>query len=572
MILCLIQDPSSSKRAIQPSLNYIEKIQVQMRYLNMFTFNIFAMHLIMLHKIGFSCSPINKNRFEKEFFNLTYADVDCELSSGEKEKIIEIQQNENYILWSLRHPLLAIRLIKRYHMIGNIPIIAHIMLILLLSHLSLKFSLFFKFSDDKASLEYYKSIYYPHIAHFSRNPNKYRSTTLSFALLLLCIRLTNVGKLLKHSIINANYYKEIHVPQLNLAYMASLNFTPSQWLEYWKHASNHRRAIKNDEVNYRNHLRFNLPTHDQLSKYYKKNFVYYYNLIDFEECYSGLEFIKSSERQLKNERAWHTAYPIDRLSHVDIQYFLPILFNLTISVFCGLLISCAALFYGDLASYYPDEYSPSLVDLMRIIPKHFSSIPHIIRQLELSLYFFSQLPQIYESVKVATDVFLTDSRANKVVAIFREHLKYCRLIERESLRMLITTGFDTEQIMFNRNFIPLNRRILRDIGLARTVYLEFLNVREYHTTFLNMLVLGSGVCLPLIVPIAMIESDYPELIVLLLSFTSCIAPMLINLLFCARIEHTVSVESQPSYHHHFISSTSLTTSLYLTSSRICTSS
>lgn len=508
----------------------------------------------MLHKISFACSPIDKYRIENQFLE-SNLDTDRNRKSpiNRRKKIIPTPQNENYVLWTLRHPSLALCLIKRHHMVGDAVIISHVVASLLLLHLLLKFIIFIRVGDDKATLDYLKSVYYPHLAHYSPKPHNFNSSLLGFVILYICFRIRNVCRLIEQSIINAHSYQELHVPQLTLAYMSTFNFTPSQWLEFWKHASNHRRAIKNDAEKYKDHLKFNQQIHSQvLDIQHSKYTIYYYNSIDFEECYADLEFMRRPERQSKNERAWHTAYPIDRQSLSDLQYIVPITLMVSFSVFFGLLICLMMMLYRDLGTDYPEEYSPSLLDYIRNAPTFFSSIAHIIKILELNFFYACIIPQIYESIKVATDVFVTDSRANKVIDIFHEHLKYCREREQDLFKIIKAKELITEQNMFshyqraitelNSNFRLLNKRISQDINLTKSIYTEFLNVREYHSTFLNLLILGSGVCIPLIVSNAIYVIEWPELTVMSLSLISCTVPMLVNLLFCARIENTVSVK------------------------------
>lgn len=508
----------------------------------------------MLHKISLACSPIDKYRIENQFLKSSLdTNGRLKLSISQREEIIPAPQNENYILWSLRHPLLALNLVKRYHMVGNTTIILYIMTSLLLFHLFLKFIIFIKVGDETATLDYLESIYYPHLARNSPKPGIFNSAFLTFAILFCCFRLRNVCRLTEQSIINANSYRELYVPQLNLAYMSTFNFTPNQWLKFWKHASNHRRAIKNDAEKYKEHLKFNQRIHSKVSDIqYNKYTLFYYNIIDFEECYADLEFMHRPERQSESGRAWHTAYPIDRQSLSDLQYIFPLTLSLSFVSLFGLLICIIQMLYRDLGVYYPEDYSPSIFDYIRKIPTFLFNIPHLIKLFELNFLYACQLPQIYESIKVAYDVYVTDSRANKVVDIFHEHLKYCREREQDLFEILKVTQLSTRQCLFshdrtattrlNFDFRPLNNQISQDISLAKSIYTEFLNVRKYHSTFMNMLIFGSGVCIPLVASKAIDVADWPELIVMTLSVTSCTMPMLVNLSSCARIENTVSVE------------------------------
>lgn len=512
----------------------------------MFTLNIFTPYILILHKLSFACSPIDKKRLRAELLNLDYPYEHQKLPIHREKLFIETPQHESYLLWSLRHPIWVIQLIKRYHMVGNTTIILHLLFSLMLIHLLIKSIIFIYAGDDKLVLEYFESIYYPHTGGLSRNPTDFNTFNLGFILLFLCFRFRNVCKLIKRAIINANGYKELHVPQLNLAYMTTFNFTLKQWLNLWKHTSNHTKAIKNDDEMYENHLEFNREIHTQLSKCYNKHLVYYYNLVDFEECYADLEFIKSQERQTNGYRNWHTAYPIDRMSLVDLRIIASLLIFSSYSSNVGLFICFVAYGYRDLSSSYPRDYMPTISDLIRNIPKHGTSLIHILRGFEVYFLFICQLPQIYESIIVAFDVHLTTSRADKMVEIFSAHLKYCQKRTNKSVKISKNLphnyGNDSNGSLHQDSQKEFREHILRDIGLARLIYLEFLNLKKNHTTFLNMLVLGSGFCMSYTVSLAIIYIDAVELVLFALTFVSCLLPMIINLIVCARVEKTVSRE------------------------------
>lgn len=519
----------------------------------MFTLNFFSPYILVLHKLSFSCSPIDKKRLKAELLKFDYYNEHQKPPIHREKLFIETLQHESYLLWSLRHPIQVIRLIKRYHMVGNATITLHLFLSSILIHLLIKSLIFIYAGDDKLVLEYFESIYYPHTGGLSRNPTDFNTFNLGFILLFLSFRFRSFCKLIKQAIVNANGYKELHVPQLNLAYMTTFNFTLNQWLNLWKHASSHTKAIKNDKEKYKNHLKFDQQIYTQLSKCHTKHLVYYHNLIDFEECYADLEFIKGQERQLKEYRDWHTTYPIDRISLVDLRIIVSLLVFCSYSSIGGLFICFISFGYRDLSSPYPRDYMPTMGDLMRNIPKHCTSLIHLIRGFEVCFLFSCQLPQIYESIKVAFDVHLTTSRADKIVDIFRAHLKYCQR-RTNSINLIKIYDKNLSNLSFSANHSnrslsyesqrEFRERILRDIGLARLVYLEFLNLKKNHTTFLNMLVLGSGICMSYTVSLAIIYIDAVELILLLLTFISCLLPMIINLIFCARVEKTVSRQNE----------------------------
>lgn len=518
----------------------------------MLAFNIFELSLVMLHKIAFACSPINKPLLKCSFSKSSHA-YSRKLSIVKERRIVDLPKgDQNYLLWSLRHPFQTAYLIKRYHMVGNSTIVLHLISSLILVHLCIKLTVFIQVGDDKSTLDYFESRCYPHLAFFSKRPSDYDWAFLAFSLSCLSFRFKNLCELIKQAIINTNTYQELNVPQLNFAYMSTFNFTPIQWLDLWKKASIHRRAIQNNEEDYKNHLEFGGKIHSQLYWCYNKYSLYNYNFIDFEECYTGLDFIKSQKRQPKRYRTWHTAYPIDRISLIDLQYVAPIMIILSISSLSGFIVCFLAGLYRAVSSHFPEDHSPSLSDFFWFIPIHSSKISNSIRVTEVLFLFFCQLPQIYESMKVVFDVYLTASRARKLVEIFRLNLTYCRSKELESIGVFNTfqkkphyTFYDSHMKTFKSQLDSrnnLNERILRDVKLTRLIHLEFLNIKKYHSTFLNMLVLTAGISMPIQISTIMKGIEYPELIVISLSFLSSSGPLIVLLLFCAQVEKTVSIE------------------------------
>lgn len=469
--------------------------------------------------------------------------LNCSKQENHEERcFIQVPKDGKHLLWSLRHPIRAIELIKRYHLVGNVAITLYTIFNFILIHIFIKSIVQFNAGDDEKMLDYFESIYYPHIAGLSKHPTDYNTILLGFVIFFLCFRIKNLLRLIELAVINANTYEELHVPQLNLAYMTAFNLNISQWLGIWRQASNHAKAIKSSKTKYRNHLEFDEQIHEQLSKSYNKYSGYHYNLIDFQECYSGLEFIQDQNRKSKNYKLWHTSYPIDRQSLVDLKKTALFTILLTSSSFSGLLFFILATMYTDLARPFPENYSPNFYDLIGNIPKHWTQWLNIIRAFELLFIFFCQVSQIFESIKVAFDIHLTTSRAGKLVEIFRLHLETCRKQAiRARLVKICKNSKSSREYQGGRKYDrkqQFNTRISRDVALTRLIYLEFLNLKKNHTASLNILVLGGSACMSYTVSLVMRFNNDTEIVLLYLTFISCLVPLIINLIACARVEKT----------------------------------
>lgn len=518
----------------------------------MVTFNIFQPYVFILHSISFACSPINKARLEAERnsrlngnSNEVIKNKNFQSSSSDHD---DIPKKGHYLMWSLKHPIKTIQLIKRYHMVGNVPITLHLLSTLMLIHLLIKSIVFFQAGEDKQILDHYDRILYTNIGSLAKNPADFNTLAIGFVIFFLCSRLRNLYILIEQAIINSNNYEKLHVPQLNLAYMTTFNLTLRQWLDIWNCASEHSREIKMSSIKFKNHLKFDEKIHNELYKHFNKHTIFHYNLIDFEECYSGLNFLKNqNQRQLEHYRVWQTAYPINRHPLISLQYTILFLLLTSSASFLGLSISIIAVMYRDLAQPYPDEYS--LYDLIGNIPKHWTNLFHIVRLIELSFLFSCQTPQIFESMKVAFDVTLTTLRAQKLIDIFRGHLKTCQSQIFKTKMMKVEKKLQSNESLLGRIKLQsklkqkFNERLLDDVALTRLVHVELLKLKHSHTTFINMLVLGSSVCMSYTVSLVIRHNSEVELVILYLTFMSCSIPMIINLIACARVERTVSISS-----------------------------
>lgn len=127
----------------------------------MFRFNIFSSYLRIIHLLTFSCSPINGERYQAEVMRrqkLRQTEHDHNL---EPSTIVDL----DYLIWAFMHPIKTYKLIKSYHMVGDIPVIFFFLHYLFLIHFFIKACLLSIISLDRETLASFERIYYPHPAY-----------------------------------------------------------------------------------------------------------------------------------------------------------------------------------------------------------------------------------------------------------------------------------------------------------------------------------------------------------------------------------------------------------------------
>lgn len=145
----------------------------------MFKFNIFEFYIFMLHKVLWSATPIDSKRFRTEFDEQNLAsDTIANLGALSdqqncKQDYVMRDEESSILIWALCNPLRTLGLIRKHHMVGNLALFLHICYLLLLTHLFVK-SLVHTFitGSDREMVAYFESIYYPHLAGLSTEPNQ----------------------------------------------------------------------------------------------------------------------------------------------------------------------------------------------------------------------------------------------------------------------------------------------------------------------------------------------------------------------------------------------------------------
>lgn len=524
----------------------------------MFKFNIFAPAIFMWHKVTLSCSPIDRDRYETE---LRGRMDNHQNSIPESNKVppnrclIDIKftdQPHMTIFWAILHPFRVIQLIKKYHLVGNTVVITYLTHIIMLLHLVVKMIIHTIITDvNRDTIEYFDSIYYPIITRNSNQPILFNNLLTGMSIFSLSIRLRSFYILVRNSIVNEIQYKELSITQLNFAHYATFNLTIYEWLELWNFQTNHKRFIESNGKRFVNHLELNQSAMKQSAHLSLKDAMYYVNLLDYDECYSK-SVLNDTENRQKQCKPWHVATPIDRSSLSGIKLMIFVALVGVVVVLFAFYIVIFACMYLEFSKEFSYQNNFGWSQIVAIIPTHFQKISNLIRIIELLAIISSQVPQIFDSYVIISDIHILNSRIEKLTKIFEAGLE--KYYERASfigdrrsdynfkLYQSMTSLPRISNSFHNNNESAknINVRTRYNAKLVRLIYLEFLNIKQNHSQLLNMIVIGNGICMSYAMTLLFAFTTYADIILILMTFGASLVPTVIALLYCAMLERAVS--------------------------------
>lgn len=528
----------------------------------MFKFNIFAPGSFMWHKVTLSCSPIDRDRYEAELReridNTSYNHPNSISKSNKiptNRCLVDIKitnQPHMTIFWAILHPLRVIQLIKKYHLVGNTVVICYLTQIIMLLHLAVKMIIHTIITGtNRDTVAYFDSIYYPILTSNSNQPTLFNNLLTGMSIFCLSIRLRSFYKLIRNSILNAIQYEELSVTQLNLAYYSTFNLNIHEWLELWNFETKHKRFIESSHKRFINHLELNQSAMKQSTRLPLKDSMYYVNLLDYDECYAS-SVLKDTKRRQKLCKSWHVATPIDRLSLSGIKVMILTAVIGNVVVLFGFQIAIVALMYLEFSNKFSHKNNSGLSQTVNIVSTHFQKLSNLIRIVELLAITTSQILQIFDSIVIISDIHILKSRIEKLTKIFEVELKKVRFIQDERNGYLKTTDYSKlhqpitslprVSVSFqdiNENVRNINVKTRYNAKLVRLIYLEFLNIKQNHSQLLDMIVIGNGICMSYALTLLFAFKTYADIILVLMTFASCLSPTVTALLYCAMLERKV---------------------------------
>lgn len=454
------------------------------------------------------------------------------------------------VLRIVSHPKEACKLFREYQMVSNVNIFSQLLYILVLVHLFIKSAIYIAVRSDKEKMKYLDGIvFYPDIAGASKISLVFNYLFLGFTLLAILNRVTRICGVISRSLKNADEYRELRVTQLNFSFLASFYLSFSEWISFWNYINNHDAHYHSNRTTQIKHLELNEQVQKKLPRLSRRDATFYFNPIDFSKCFENSN-LPNDEERMKRYFNWHFATPIDKISCASMREVIGVTVGGTFAVSIGLALAAIGLLNLELRSEFSENYSPTIQELLDVAPKHLLNLKHLIRFLEGSILFVPQLSSIYDLSCVFMDLQAVTSRAHRMVQKFELHLETIRQYkakfdnQEKQTQLLIhfnqnhssESNFSSDRLKFEYNW-----QIKGDIALIGLLYHEFLNTRKHHTQFLNLVVLSGGICVAYITNILMSQAILVGEVIIMVAFlVSVVVPIIGILLYCAKMERTVS--------------------------------
>lgn len=565
------------------------------RPINMFNNNMYINHLI-----AYCYTPLDKERMRAEYKNqirtkLQAKNAECfelhqdfystsKFQEKEKEKrevreSISDNRFKNSFFSSLKQLKRLAFLIRRQHLVGNKYIIIVCIHFLILLHLTIKFLIITIFDlNDLHTINYMDNIYYPNLLSAYENPQVVSRIALILSLLFLSSRIRSILQLIQCSLINKNNYKVKTVTQLNVAAVTLFcHLSLADWRKFWKNSMQHEERVKKDRKLKMNHFRLNNTIAQNLDELPQHDLIYYVNTIDFNECYKGLDIeslakIANTSRvkyQTSAHKNWFISPPVFRFPPKIIRLLLVA----NILSQWGILSGCAGAFIGYtyLDIFSSKNKSQDHIPLSAILFNYFANPIHVLRLLEVFVFFFEQIPLLLEIGLVYFDAAVIGSRIDHIIERLQLDLDLCdpKRCNLERVGKDVET-YRTTQNFYNSNskqyfsvsksvlnsinYIEvasktkeLNKRTRYNIKLSQLMHVEFRHARDHHSSYLNIILTGNCFCLVYALSVLISTNTLVEQVIMTITIMACIGPCIFLLVFCTPIEKTVGLQLDIKY-------------------------
>lgn len=529
--------------------------------------NLFAVVTYLAHQVSYSCSPLVEELVEldrkQERKNLRCGRGDAFfLDELESESDVSDENLWYYLL----QPSELIRLIKRYHKVGNVFFALAFTQFASLLYISFKavFQATFIGHDESLARQYAKS-WFPRILESFPNPENMYSLFILLCSYYITLRLLCIRRLVKNSVINRNGYKLLSMTMTNFPVAGVYYWPIKTWVAMLVEAYNHKRLCDRDNRHRKAHLSLEIKSKDRMLRFSKKELIYYRNVVDFSACF-GEDVIDEMQLHLRSSwaKGWHIAQPTARIDPHELGLLVALqMAGLTLLFSLVALLIFLSTFY-EISRLTPDPDKASVLDVILTTPKFFTNINSIIRQSDLTLLVLVQMPNHIEAAIIYWDMMVMISRTRKVCDALSEDLHYCvtkareyRLINRRhrshienknnsdiDLYSLVDHDSSDQFDFDNINYAEkkaLNDTIELHLRLARVLNHEFLDLKRSHTLYLNLLFVGSGFCISLCISLIFIVKSKLMILILISLIISSSVPLLGVVLFCIIAEQTVSI-------------------------------
>lgn len=566
--------------------------------------------IFTIYKVSFVSSPLSKELVDRKHEQIARDNLTDDIQEPESNRFANSGQTFletertcselSYWPYYLSRPLEMIRLIKRYHLVGNGFIVYFIVQFVVLIYLSSKaiFHQIFTIRNQQ-SAQYYAIHYFPRLFEsYSDIKYMYGVATVT-CLYCLVVRLLMAYKLIRKSIINRNGYKEIDLTQLNLVFLTTLCWKLEDWFRILNIGRKHGKLIarcRHHEHTYdHNHgdlgreRQAHLDLGKQVSHLKPSTEIGAHGLensIDFSECFKMYGFDMNKESRMIRE-SWYIPESNCRADLWELAWLVYVVFlgvpSLWGSVICLMILTSLyelTKLTANPAGVFDRECLGQIMNLIK-------NPNHLIRLIDIQLLILCQIPHHVDAAMTYTNLVIFVSRIRKVVERFQNDLDFCtnralsyHLAHQEdpsancgktdSLRYNVTdctndqSGHITDDgdliqyIMFitspgrsdlNQRSFPnittaekaaLNRNLRSNVNLIKSIDLEFKWLRESLTAYFDVLLIGCGFYFSVLFSAILVSESPWTKILMVAAAVSVSYPLAMIVVFAVLIEYRVS--------------------------------
>lgn len=443
------------------------------------------------------------------------------------------EQDEGFWCEFIRNPRRLVECIKQYHCAGNIFFVAMSIQLATVCYLGLK-TAFHKYvtGSDKALAVYYADWYFPRLFHTYSDTHFLDSQLLNICIFILFFRLSRLYSLIKNSINNRKGYRYIFAQQASFSAATAFKLSLEDWTRFWHLVYNHRRDCIEDADIRRSHRSFDYNFETLIRDEDTFESIYFNNLVSFEQCYSTLQTRGSAEDRTTWARDRYVPEPIMRMDPYEFSWLLTIfVLSLPLTFAFTLFVIIAPIIYELCAIAHETNQDSCLMQA----PVLLASLSRMIRILDLFVLLSSYMAPQVEGATFYWDCCIMISRARKVREALQEDIELCAEVDQGSIR---STRHNVGKLRAVDNSIRLH------IRLAKYVYQEFRDLRVLYAVYLNIILIGGGILLSMIVKEIIVTDSLFKVSVLYSFIFACGTQMGLSIFFCIFVESTVSITNQ----------------------------
>lgn len=507
------------------------------------------------------CPPINRERFEREVEeryrlrgNVQGQPVTCDHDSSARRLHAIDLDKRNLLCKIILYPIEIYKIVRDFYMIGNLTMNLQILHLLVLIHLFVKsFIHTVLIRGDKDKVEFLESIYYANIAGISSKPMMFDYLFFGCSVCFLCLKISRFYNAIDLSLKNINEYKDLRATQINLAYGSRFYLTFKEWFKLINCSAQHEKHLHLNKSSKEDYLKLTDSVQELLPKLSERDAVFYVNPIDFQKCFEDHNLLDHNTGR-EGYKQWFCAYPLHRVSSLGLREIVLFSSLGSIAVLFIYFVGVFEVIYLTFRTEFEVGYSPSISELFNEVKLNMFSLRHWIRAVEAIVVLSPQLLQIYDICCASVDIHIVTSRAHKIARIFENHLGFARYEKQRKfetqlsqIRSFVYINAWKIDPNFQHNqsreyYVEYNKQIRHDANLIRLLYCEFLSVRKHHTQFINFFIISGGIGSSYAIASLILQPIFAEIWILSSFLMSCVIPIVGIVLYCAKMERTVSLQ------------------------------